>query len=378
VRQGLLALARPGAAAVSACVALGIGILLVLGMRLVELGLTGALRSQLPQDAPSAFLVDIQPHQWSGVEGLLAERGARDVVSVPVVSARLRSVDGVAVQELVEGEGRSDRRWGLTREQRLTYMQRLPEDNRIVAGALWSRPGVAEVSLEREFAEETGLDLDSVLLFEIQGVPIELTVSSLRTVEWRTFGINFFMVVEPGALDDAPQTRVATARLPQGSEQQVQDALAAAFPNITLLRIRAILERVAAVLERLALGVRFLGGFTVLAGIVILASAVSAAAAQRGRETALLKTLGMTRAQIVVQSATEHLAIGLLAATVGSVGGNLLAWAVLTRGMELEWAFRPGTTLIAASGCVVLTTVTALAAGWPALTERPLAVLRER
>jgi putative ABC transport system permease protein len=234
------------------------------------------------------------------------------------------------------------------------------------------------VSLEREFAEETGLDLDSVLLFEIQGVPIELTVSSLRTVEWRTFGINFFMVVEPGALDDAPQTRVATARLPQGSEQQVQDALAAAFPNITLLRIRAILERVAAVLERLALGVRFLGGFTVLAGIVILASAVSAAAAQRGRETALLKTLGMTRAQIVVQSATEHLAIGLLAATVGSVGGNLLAWAVLTRGMELEWAFRPGTTLIAASGCVVLTTVTALAAGWPALTERPLAVLRER
>jgi putative ABC transport system permease protein len=266
----------------------------------------------------------------------------------------------------------------LTREQRLTYMERLPADNRVIAGALWTDPDLAEVSLESDFAAETGLELGSRLRFEVQGVPIEVTVTSLRSVEWRTFGINFFMVVEPGVLDEAPQTRVATVQLPAGDEQAIQDALAAAFPNVTLLRIQAILARIAAVLERLALGVRFLGAFTVLSGIVILASAVSAAATQRSRETALLKTLGMTRLQILVQSTTEHLAIGLLAAAVGAVGGNLLAWAVLTHGMELDWTFRPATTLGAAALCVALTTATALAAGWPALTERPLAVLRER
>lgn len=378
LRQGLLALARPGAATVSACIALGLGILLVLAMRLVELGLTDTLRSQLPQDAPSVFLIDIQPAQWSEVEAILTESGASEVVSVPVVSARLRRIDGVAVEDLIDDSTRPDRRWGLTREQRLTYLDELPADNRIVDGVLWGDPELAEVSLERDFAAETGLGLGARLEYDIQGVTVETTVTSLRTVEWQTFGLNFFMVVEPGVLTEAPQTRVATVHLPDGREQTVQDTLAARFPNITLLRIRSILSKIAGILERLALGVRFLGAFTIVAGLIILASAVSAAASQRSREIALLKTLGMTRRQILAQSTTEHLAIGSLAALVGAVGGNLLAWAVLTRGMELEWAFRPLTTLSAAALCVLLTTATALAAAWPALVTRPLAVLRDR
>jgi len=378
IRQGLLALARPGAATLSACVALGLGILLVLAMRLVELGLTETLRAQLPAEAPSAFLVDIQPDQWSGVETVLAESGGTDLISVPVVSARLRRIDGVEVAKLVETPGSGDRRWGMTREQRLTYLEELPADNRIVEGALWSDPDLAEVSLEADFARDVGLELGNRLEFEVQGVLFEVTVTSLRTVEWRTFGVNFFMVIEPGVLEEAPQMRVATVQLPEGGEQATQDAIAAEFPNVTLLRIREVLSRIAAIMERLSLGVRFLGGFTVLAGIVILASAVSAAASQRGRETALLKTLGMTRLQILAQSTTENLLIGLLAATVGAIGGNLLAWTVLTRGMELEWTFRPTTTLLAVTACVGLTTATALAAGWPALRTRPLTVLRER
>ena len=52
-------------------------------------------------------------------------------------------------------------------------------------------------------------------------------------------------------------------------------------------------------LDRIGLAVRFLGGFTVLAGIAILAGAVSAGSARRGREVALLKTLGMTRRGVV-------------------------------------------------------------------------------
>lgn len=378
VRQGLLALARPGAATVSACIALGLGILLVLAMRLVELGLTDTLRSQLPAGAPSVFLIDIQPAQWPEVETLLADNDAEEVVSVPVVSARLSKIDDMPLEQLIDDTTSGDRRWGLTREQRLTYLEHLPADNRVVEGILWGDPELAEVSLEREFAVETGLEIGSRLQYEIQGVNVAATVTSLRTVEWQTFGLNFFMVVEPGVLTDAPQTRVATVRLPKGREQQVQDALAVRFPNITVLRIGSILETIAGILERLALGVRFLGGFTIVAGLIILASAVSAAASQRGREIALLKTLGMTRRQILAQSTTEHLTIGFLAAVVGAAGGNLLAWTVLTRGMEVEWSFQPLTTLAAAVGCVLLTTATALAAAWPAIATRPLAVLRDR
>ena len=131
-----------------------------------------------------------------------------------------------------------------------------------------------ELSVEEEYARDLGLRIGSKVVFDVQGVPVSLTVTSLRKVHWESFGINFFWVVEPGVLDRAPQMRIASVRLPAGGEQRLQDALAATTPNVTVFAIREVLEKVGAVLERIALGVRFLGGFTLLAGLAILAGVV--------------------------------------------------------------------------------------------------------
>lgn len=403
LRQGLAALARPGAASVGGVVALGLGVLVVLGMRLTERHLSGQLERDLPASAPSVFFVDIQPHQWQGMHDLLRRQGATHVDSVPVVMARIVSLGGRTVQELAaerdaqrggeadddergddDGGGDDDSgdddggpdRWALEREQRLTYLEELPDDNEIIAGALWSRPGVDEVSVEKDFADDLGVTVGSEIVFDIQGVRLPLTVTSLRTVEWDSFGINFFLVVEPGVLDDAPQNRIAAARLPAGSEQTTQDALAAAYPNVTMIRIRAVLEKITAILRRLGLGVRLLGLLTVLAGLVILAGAVSAAASRRGREVALLKTLGMTRGQVVSRFAVEYALTGTVAALIGSAGGVALAWSVVTRGLELEWQWRPGEIALAVLVTIALAVVSGLAASLPALQRRPIEVLR--
>ncbi len=376
LRQGLAGLTRPGMGTLGAIVALGLGVLLVSGMTLVERGLTGALLAELPTAAPSAFLVDIQPDQWAGVQRVLAEAGAEEIDSVPVVTARLVAIDGVATAELAQGE-RGDRHWALTREQRLTYLERLPPDNEVVAGALWSDPARAEVSVEVEFAEDDlGANLGDVLTFDVQGVPIDLALTSLRRVDWRTFDINFFLVVEPGVLDEAPQIRLATARLPPGGDEAARDALAARYPNVTLVPIREVLSRIAGILSRLADGVRFLGSFTVVAGILILAGAVAAAAVRRAREIALLKTLGMIRRQVVALFAVEYGLIGLAAAAIGVAGGNLLAWAVLTYGMEIDWRFEPTVAAVGLAATGLLAAATGVAAGWRALTQPPLAVLQ--
>lgn len=381
LRQGLAALARPGAGAGSAIVALGLGVLVVLGMSLVERRLASQLSAEIPTDAPSAFLVDIQPDQWPGVERILRQGGARGIESVPVVMARLSAIDGVRAQDLVErpgrpGERRDGRRWALTREQRLTYMKELPKDNRIIEGALWSDPHRAEVSIEQEFANDIGVRLGSTLRFDVQGVPIDVVVTSLRTVDWQTFGINFFLVVEPGVLEQAPQQRLAVARLPLGNEQRVQDEVAAAYPNVTLLRVREILEKVLRVLGRISLGIRFLGGFTVVAGVAILAGAISAGTARRGREVALLKTLGMTRRGVAATFAVEYALIGLVAGAIGTVGGTALAWGVVTRGFEIPWKFDPLVLTLTLATSVALAVVAGLAASFRALERRPIEVLR--
>jgi len=417
LRHGLASLARPGAAAMSAIVALGLGVLVVVAMSLVERRLTAELSAELPTNAPTAFLIDIQPAQWPGVEALLHKAGALHIDSVPVVMGRLAAIDGKSVEEMARAEeaemekaregdgeksaepsagrsterrsaGRSGpfgsrqrgpggrRRWALSREQRLTYMRELPKDNVVVAGALWSDPDHAEVSVEQEFAENLGIGLGSTLRFDVQGVPVDLKVTSLRTVDWKTFGINFFLVVEPGVLDAAPQQRLAAVLLPKGGEQRVQDLLAASYPNVTVLRIREILEKIVKVMDRIGLGIRFLGGFTVLAGIAILAGAVSAGSARRGREVALLKTLGMTRRGVAGAFAVEYALIGLVAAAIGAGGGYVLAWGVITRGFELTWEIQPWPLVIALLAGVTLTVVAGLAASLRALERRPIEVLR--
>jgi len=380
LRHGLAALARPGAGTLGAVVALGLGVVTVLGMHLVQQRLSAQLDADLPDAAPTAFLVDVQPDQWPGVRNALEEAGAVGIDSVEVVIARLREVAGVPVTQLVDADrdaGRGDdRRWVLTREQRLTSMVSLPEDNVIVAGELWSVPGRPEVSIEQDYATDLGVEVGDTLVVDIQGVELELLVSSIRTVDWGRFTINFFLVVEPGALDGAPGFRIAAARVPEAAELPLQDRLAAEFPNVTMLRLREVLEKVVSILEQVGAGVRLLGGFTVLAGIAILGGAVSAQAVRRGREAALYKTLGMTRAQVAGVFAVEYALVGLVAGAVGAVGGTVLAFAVTRYGMEIEWAWRPLAILTGIAATVVLSVAAGLAASVRALAVRPLAVLR--
>jgi putative ABC transport system permease protein len=398
LRQGLAGLARPGAATFGAIVALGLGVLVVLAMSLVESRLAAEFTRQIPKDAPSAFLIDIQPDQWPGVQELLRKAGATHIDSVPVVTSRLAAIDGVSVDQLAtqgprggrgqrgargsreqggaDGSGDRNRHWMLTREQRLTYLRQLPADNVIVAGALWSDPTRPEVSVEETFAEDLGLRLGSVLRFDVEGVPIDLTVTSIRKVNWRSFGINFSLVVEPGVLDQAPQQRFAAVQVPVGGEQRMQDMLAAAYPNVTVLRLRELLEKVSKVLNRISLGVRFLGGFTVLAGIAILAGAISASSARRGREVALLKTLGMTRRGVASHFAVEYALIGLVAGAIGACGAAALAWTVVTQGFNLSGEIEPLPLAAGILGSILLTVAAGLAASASALRRRPIEVLR--
>jgi len=372
-RYGLAGVARPGADTLGSMTALGLGTLVVLGMYLVQRDLDRSLRAELPAEAPSTFFVDIQPDQWDSFRGELTDAGAVALRSSPIVNARIVTVDGRSVRELTEAPGeRRGRGWALTREQNLTYTAELPSDNRLLEGQWWQAPGGDEVSVEREFARDLGAKLGSKLELDVQGVALSATVTSLREVTWGSFRPNFFLIFEPGLLEAAPQVRVAAARLPAGREQAIQDRLAARFPNVVAIPIREVLERLAGVLAKAGQGVRFLGGFTVLAGIAILAGAVTANSARRRRETALLKTLGMTRAGVVAVLAIEYGLVGLVAGFVGAIGGGVLSFAVVTYGMELDWTFALGPCAVAVAAVALVTAAAGIGASWPALTRPPL------
>ena len=393
LRHGLTHLARPGAATVGAIVALGLGITFVFATRVVERHLSDQLRAELPPDAPTTFFLDVQPDQWAGLETLLKKEGATGIDSRPIVTARFAAVNGVPVSELADrrrraapvsskggtgaGENRPPGRWALSREQRITYGSALPRGNRVTAGTFPAAPAVPNgVSIEEGFARDLGVGVGSTITLDVQGTPVELTVTSLRTVDWRTLGINFFMFAEPGPLDEAPYLRVAVARLDSAVAARVQAEAVRAFPNVTVVHIRDVMDKVLVVLGNIALAVRLLGAFTVAAGVVVLGGTVAATQARRAREVALLKTLGMTRLDVAAVYSIEYALTGFAAAAVGIAAGSLLAWAVLTGLMELPWSPRWSEVLAAAGVTVVLAISAGLMASARALGTRPVEVLR--
>jgi putative ABC transport system permease protein len=384
LRWSLAALARKGGGTAANVVALGLGGLVLVGMASVESNLQRRLEAELPKRAPTAFLIDIQPQQWPGVQQEIARARPESVDSVPLVMARIAALDGRRTTDLAreneqaraQGRRPPRARWALTREQRLTWLERLPADNRIVAGALWSDPARAELSVEEEYARDLGIRVGTKVTFDVQGVPLELAVTSLRRVDWESFGINFFWVVEPGVLDAAPQLRIAAIRLPPGGEDALRDALAERYPNVTLFAVREVLDKVVAVLEKVSAGIRFLGLFTVAAGAAILAGGVAASAARRAREVAIGKALGMTRAQVVALFAAEYGVAGLAGGAIGAAAGSGLAAAVARWGFEIPWRFELALAAAATLVTALLAASAGLAASARPLAERPIEALR--
>ncbi|MFN0008633.1 MAG: ABC transporter permease [Planctomycetota bacterium] len=376
--HGLAALARPGAGVLGAVVALGLGTLVVVTLLLVESRLSARLASSLPNDGASLFFLDLQPDQRADFERILAEEGAASVRVVPLATARIASIDGVSVEEL--GASRDDERgrgrWALTREQRITWQKELTADNTLVAGELWSDPERLELSLEEEFAEDIGAGLGSRIVFDVQGVPIELVVTSLRSVEWESFGINFFLVAEPGALDAAPHSLLAAANVAPEAEQRVQDRVSAGLSNVTVIRVRAILEKVRRVLERSGLAVQVLGGFTALVGLVLLAGVASLGALRRAREAALWKVLGLTRSGVARLFALEFALLGLVGAFLGALGACTLAWAFLEHVLALDAGVLWWTAPVAGLAGSILAAACGLAGCARALAIRPIESLR--
>jgi putative ABC transport system permease protein len=392
MRHGLSHLARPGAATVGAIVALGLGVTFVFATWLVERHLTGQLQAELPSDAPSTFFLDVQPNQWPQLQALLAREGATGIDSSPIVTARISALDGVPAARMgerpapeVQRTGRTDdnrpqqrpRRWALTREHRLTYGPELPRGNRVIAGRFPAAPSVPNgLSVEEGFARDLGVGVGSTITFDVQGVPVDLAVTSIRTIDWRTMGINFFLWAEPGPLNEAPHLRVAVARMETKDLPRIQSAVVAAFPNVTVIHIKDVMDKVLAVLERIALAVRALGAFTVAAGIIVLGGTIAATQARRAREVALLKTVGMTRRDVATVFAIEYALTGLVAAIVGVFAGGLLAWGVIDQLMELEWSLRVSEALGAIFAAMALAVLAGLVASARALRARPVEVLR--
>ena len=376
-RQGLANLYRPGSQAQTVLVSVGVGVMVILAIHLVERNILWEIGENVPTDAPTFFFIDIQPDQHDAFARLLVERGHTDARLTPLVRSRLWALNGQPVRR----ESYEDREhgWYFAREYVLTFLNELPKGNAITKGQWWEgggSSGLPRVSVEEEAARRLGLDLGSTVEFDIQGAKVSGRIASIRKVEWGNMSTNFYFIFEPGALEGAPMTYVATTRVAPQEEVPLQRAVVAAFPNVSAINIRAVLDSVAQVVDRISLVIRFMAALSILAGAVVLAGALAATRFRRIYEAMVFKAVGATRRTLAATFAVEYALLGAAAGVIGAGLATGLAWGVGQWILDVKWLFQPVALITGIGATIAGTVLIGFLSTYRILGQKPLPVLR--
>ena len=375
-RFGLANISRRPASSVIQIVAFGVGIMVMLLLSTVRSDLLDDWQQSLPDDAPNHFVINVQSDQVAGITQYFDERGVSNTRLYPMVRARLVEINGQPVRESDYETERAKHM--VTREFNLSWAEDMQADNKLVAGTWWSDAdfGTPLLSLEAQLATTLGLEMNDVLGFDINGNVIEFTISSLRKVDWDTFNINFFTVVPPGVLEDKPSNWVTSVYLDAEQRQQL-GPLVRAFPNITLIDVDTIMQRVRTIMDRVTLAVEFIFLFTILAGLAVLYAAIQANQDQRRFENAVLRTLGAKQKTLLLGLVAEFTTLGALSGLLAGLSATTLAWVLAETIFKFEYAFDISVALTGVVSGIVIVVVAGMLGTRSVLTHPPIQSLRE-
>jgi len=279
-----------------------------------------------------------------------------------------------------EAEKVAGKHWVLQGDRGLTYAAEPPPNTRVTAGTWWPKDyaGPPQVSFAAEEATEMGLKLGDRITVNVLGRDVEAEITSFREVDFSTAGIGFVMVMNPAALTGAPHSFIATVYADQASEATILRDLASAYPNITAIRVRDVIDRVGEALAAIARATSVAAGVTLLTGLVVLIGAAASGERARIYEAAVMKTLGATRGTMLRSFALRSALMGAAAGAVAVLFGGLAGWAVMHFVMEADFRFEPVSAILIVAGGASVTLLAGLAFALRPLSARPAQVLRAR
>jgi putative ABC transport system permease protein len=373
LRQAIRGLFRRGNATRAIMITLTVSLAVIFGDHLIERNLNATFVKSFPADAPNAFFVDIQPDQ---TEAFSAAVG-RPVQFYPIVRARITAVNGQAIDHRREGSKRRD---NLSRVFNLTYREALMDDESLIDGGTLFRSDWAEpqVSVMDTVVDMREMKIGDRIRFKIQGVPLTARISSIRARDNRSLSPFFYFVFPDTVLAKAPQTLFAALTVAPEQMGTLQTSIVSRFPNISVIDMSQTIGILARLMARLSAILRVFSLFSILAGILILVSAVFATRAERVVESVYYKILGAGGRFVFTVFALENLLIGLLSSLLALAMAQAGAWWVCA--IKFDIGYRPFLPIsLAMVGLTVLLTVTVgLTASRSIMAKKPVTYLREQ
>ncbi|RYF88773.1 MAG: FtsX-like permease family protein, partial [Chitinophagaceae bacterium] len=344
-RQGLANLFRPNNQTTILIVAIGLGTAFICTMFSVQSILLNRVMLSASGNQSNTVLFDIQPAQIDSVVALARQQGLPVHSTVPIINMRLEKVNDLTVESLEKDSSIQMHKWVFDREYRVTFRDSLTSSEKISKGK-WSGTvdpsGKIYVSIEERFAQSNSLDIGDTMRFNVQGSVISTIVGSYRAVDWNRIQTNFLVVFPKGVLEDAPQFHVMMTRIPtKQASARFQQLMVQRFPNVSIIDLTLVLSIVDQLLDKVGFVIRFMAGFSIFTGLIVLIASVLISKYQRIQESVLLRTLGASRKQIFYITALEYFFLGALAAATGIVLSLGISWMlakfVFETSFNIQW-----------------------------------------
>lgn len=379
-RVALSNLYRPNNRTLLLLVTLGMGVFLLQSLLLTRQALLGQTDLGASEEAANIVLLDVQPDQLASLREWLGERGLRPRNELPIVTMRVEAIKGRSLREWRQMSDSPVDGWVYTWEFRTTYRDHVLDNAEVVAGTFTPRYDGEEpypISFAENMLEDFGVDLGDTITWNVQGLPVSTRINSVRRVQWEAGRQNFGVVFPRGTIEAAPTTFAVTVRTEDRAETTaLQAAVVEPFPNVSLIDLSLVFETLDDVLNRAAFVIRFMAGFTVATGLIVLAGAVMGSRYQRMRESVLFRTLGASRAFIRTVLLLEFLLLGMVAGLAGLALGYAGAAALLVFVFDLPLQPLPLESFLVLLVVIALTMLTGWATSRGIARHPPLVVLR--
>jgi putative ABC transport system permease protein len=391
LRHGLANLYRPGNPSAALLAALGMGVMQIMLVFPVQRAVVNELHITSAPNLPNVFLVDIANSEIDGIQRVLkAQPGVTTQPElVPMVGARVEAIDGVTAaearakadeeraQEQAQGTPRNVRRRRMPRSVNLTWAESVPVGTKVVSGEWWKAGERGpELAISQQEADWLGVKLGSTITFAVEDQQIAATVVALTKDDGRHLFGRAQFTLPKAALDGLPVVWSGGVHVTPERVGELQRALYAAYPTVTVINVAQAMETVRAVVIQITYVIQFLAAFSIFAGVVILASSIAGTKYRRIREVVVLKTLGATRGRIAAIFSIEFAVLGLVAGVVGIGFANLITRTILHQ-MNVAYQAQLLLNFSALAGVAALTVATGWMASYRILEQKPLEVLRE-
>jgi len=294
---------------------------------------------------------------------------------------RLSRIRGSSVSDVRQDTTLDLRGWALRREYRSTYRRNLTDSETLLEGE-WIGEGdgigsTVPISVAENIQGDLNLTVGDSLTFNVQGVPVSTVVASIREVDFQRPEPNFFVLFPVNVLENAPQFYAATVNA-ESDEQAytIQQKIVEEYPNVSAIDISIALASVQEFLDKISMAIQFMALFSIITGLIVLASSISISRKQRTRESVLLRTLGAVKQQVSSIQTIEYVLLGLLATLTGLILALAASWSLAYFYFDL--AFVPDFTALALLSLIIILAATLI--GWTGsrhiFKKSPLDVLR--